>query len=273
MGSERDELEIRWALGVRDRAAIQEGRTAATGPAPRTAVGVLDRCVAIIDAVSDGSRSFSEIVRVTGIHRSTAHRMIGALEAHGFLFQVGGYGYALGPRLLALATTAMRELPLRRLARPALERLARFTGEGAQLFIRDGDMRVCVDSVQSRQELRTIVQVGASLPLDKGSAGKVLLAWGSAGSGSRIVEASEDPEQLGRDLHTTRRRGWAYSNGEREVGVASVSAPVRGPDGELLAAVSASGPTSRILPARAKDFAPAVLEAAKEIEQALGYQA
>jgi DNA-binding IclR family transcriptional regulator len=256
--SERDEDEIRWALGA---------------PAPRTPVGVLDRCVSIIDAVSGGARSFSEIVRDTGLNPSTAHRMIGALEAHGFLFQVGGYGYALGPRFLALATTAMRELPLRRLARPALERLARFTGEGAQLFVRDGDMRVCVDSVQSGQELRTIVQVGASLPLDKGSAGKVLLAWGPTGSASRIVASAEDPDRLERDLEVARRRGWAYSNGEREVGVASVSAPVRGPGDELLAAVSASGPTMRILPARAKDFAPAVIEAATEIEAALGYQA
>lgn len=271
--STRDVEQVRWALGTRDRAGIEEGRPASTGPAPRTAVGVLDRSVDIIDAVSAGARTFSAIVEATGLSRPTAHRMIGALEAHGFLLKVGGYGFALGPRLLALATTAMRELPLRRLARPGLERLARFTGEGAQLFVRDGDMRVCVDSVQSRQELRTIVQVGASLPLDKGSAGKVLLAFGPAGSATRIVAASDDPDRLDRDLTVARRRGWAYSNGEREVGVASISAPVRGPGGDMLAAVSASGPTTRILPLRAKDFAPAVLEAAREIEQALGYQA
>ena len=189
--------------------------------------------------------------------------MVSALEDHGFLLLVGGFGYALGPRLLGLAATAMRVLPLRELARPALERLARTTGESAQLYVRDGARRVCVDSVQSERELRTIVEIGASLPLDRGSAGHVFLAWGSD-PGLELDEATE------RKAFSTRRRGWSHSHGEREPGVASVSAPVFGPGGALLGAVSLSGPASRILPMRAKDYAPAVLEAARQIQEAVG---
>jgi biotin operon repressor len=83
---------------------------------PDTPVGVIDRAAAVMDAVEAGARSFTDIVRVTGLTRPTAHRLIRSLEDHGYLIHVGGLGYALGPRLLALATAAMRELPLRELA-------------------------------------------------------------------------------------------------------------------------------------------------------------
>jgi len=260
----KDEAHIWRALAVRDRAAVDRRQTAATAPLPTTSVGVLDRAIAILDAVERGARSFTAIVETTRLPRSTAHRLIASLEEHGFLFHVGGLGYALGPRLLGLASAAMRELPLRELARPTLERLARSTGESAQLYVRDGDRRICVDSAESEHELRTIVDVGASLPLTKGSAGKVFLAWGPPPSGDPV------DDRLAQQVATTRRRGWADSVGEREAGVASVSAPIFGPAGDLLAAISVSGPASRLAPLRAKTYAPAVVEAAREVERSLG---
>jgi DNA-binding IclR family transcriptional regulator len=242
------------------------------GLAPRrrrraSGVGVLDRCVSILSAVEAGARSFTDIVSATGLTRPTAHRLLLGLEDHGFLVHVGGLGYSLGPRLLALATTAMRDLPLRELAHPALERLARSTGESAQLYVREGDRRVCIDAVESERELRTIVEIGASLPLDKGSAGKVFLAWGTERDVARLAR---DGGRLPGQVATTRRRGWADSVAEREPGVASVSAPVFGPGDALLAAVSVSGPASRLGQLRAKRYAPAVMGAAREIERALG---
>ena len=138
--------------------------------------------------------------RKHGLARPTAHRLIQGLEDHGFLASVGGFGYALGPRLLALAASAMRDLPLRELARPALERLARSTGESAQLYVRDGDRRICIDAAESRSELRTIVEIGASLPLTKGSAGKIFLAWSADHDRTRLVRSAEDPERLERKL-------------------------------------------------------------------------
>ena len=237
---------------------------------PTSNVGVLDRCVAILRAVEDGSRTFTDLVEATGLSRSTAHRLIQGLEDHGFLAIVGGFGYVLGPRLLALATSAVRDLPLRELAHPALERLARSTGESAQLYVRDDDRRVCIDTAESESELRTIVEIGASLPLTKGSAGAVFLAWAGEPDRARLVETADDPERLQRKLITTRRRGWADSVAERAPGVASVSAPISGPDGALLAVVSVSGPAARLGTLRAKRYAPAVIEAAREIEDALG---
>jgi DNA-binding IclR family transcriptional regulator len=257
--------ERRRADGERARGGLPTGRAA-----PRTGVGVLDRCVAILGAVEAGARSYTDIVRATGLPRPTAHRLIQGLEDHGFLIHVGGFGYALGTRLLALAATAMRELPLRELAHPVLERLARSTGESAQLYVREDDRRLCVDTAESESELRTIVEIGAALPLTKGSAGKVFLAWAGDHDRERLVGSADDPERLGRQVFSTRRRGWADSVAERAPGVASVSAPVFGPEGFLVAVVSVSGPTSRLGQLRAKRYAPAVMEAAKEIERALG---
>jgi DNA-binding IclR family transcriptional regulator len=258
-----DENDIAYALNVRDNSTLGGRRSTAAPRSPDTAVGVLDRSVAILEAVERGNRSFRAIVESTGLPKPTAHRLIASLEQHGFLFHVGGLGYALGPRLLQLATTAMRELPLRQLARPVLERLARTTGESTQLYVRQGHTRICVDSVESANELRTIVPVGAELPLDKGSAGKVFLTWGPTPEGL-------DMSDIDTALATTRRRGWADSYGEREKGVASVSAPVFGPLGELLAAVSISGPQMRLAGQGGKRYGPAVAEAAREIEALLG---
>jgi DNA-binding IclR family transcriptional regulator len=249
-------------LWVEDEGEIRQGVSAATRPAPTTGVGVLDRAVDVLDAVEGGARSFTSIAEETGLTKPTAHRMITALQAHGFLMFIGGVGYALGPRLLDLATTALRELPLRQLARPALEQLARTTGESAQLYVRHGDRRICIDAVESDSELRTIVQVGASLPLGRGSAGKVFLAWGPP--------SDEDVEDILQSIATTRRRGWADSYGEREPGVGSVSAPIFGPHHQLLAAISVSGPRSRLQPLRAKRYGPAVVEAAKQVEALVG---
>lgn len=221
-----------------------------------SAVGVLDRTMAILDAVQDGARSFTQIVDATGLTRSTAHRLIKATEDHGLLISTGGRGYRLGPRLLGLAATATRDLPLRDLARPALAELATTTGESAQLYVREGDRRICIEAVESASELRTIVPVGASLPLAKGSAGRVFLAWSDDAGGSRLA--------------AVRARGWADSVGEREPGVASVSAPVLDPHGSVVAVVSVSGPAGRFGDGRGARFGPAVLAAARAVQTALG---
>lgn len=234
----------------------------------RTGVGTLDRAMAVLDAVEAGARTFTHVAATTGLTRTTAHRLVKALEDHQFLAHYPGFGYRLGPRLLRLANEAARELPLRDVAHPVLERLARSTGESAQLFVRSGDERVCIDAVESANELRTIVPVGASLPLYAGSAAKVLLAWDPRPA--RHVRRASDPERFAREVELVRSRGWASSSGERQAGVGSVSAPVLGAYDILLAAVSVSGPASRMGRAGARRYAPAVMDAAREIERALG---
>ena len=207
-------------------------------------VGVLDKAAAILGAVEQRPLPLAGLVAATGIARPTAHRLAVALEDHGLLRRDAEGRFALGLRLVALGRAAAATVPLATAARPALEALRDETGESAQLYVRDGDRRVCVVSLESPHGLRTIVPLGASLPLDAGSAGAVL-----------------------RGAPTVRRKGWAESVAEREAGVASVSAPVHDGTGAVVAAVSVSGPIERTTRSPGRRYADAVVRAATEVER------
>jgi len=210
-----------------------------------TGVGVLDKAVSVLEALDKAPRSLADLVLATELSRATAHRLARALEQHGLVRRDGEGRFALGLRLAALGQAAARAIPLADAARPALEELRRATGESVQLYVREGDRRVCVAALESPHGLRTIVALGAALPLEKGSAGRVLGAT------------------------ALPRAGWVESVGEREPGVASVSAPIRDAEGRLVAAVSVSGPVERTTRQPGRRYAAAVLRAARQIERAL----
>ena len=212
-------------------------------------MGVLDKAVSILDALADGPRSLSEVMADTGLPRATAHRLVHALEQHGLVARADHDRRVLGPRLAALGSQALSDRPVALRSRPILERLRDETGESAQLYVAQGGVRVCAVSLESPHGLRTIVPVGAALPMDRGSAGTVL-------SGGMDAAA--------------RRRGWVASVEEREKGVASVSAPVRDGHG-VVAAVSVSGPVDRMTRAPGRLHGAAVARAAHDIEEALGW--
>jgi DNA-binding IclR family transcriptional regulator len=200
-------------------------------------IGVLDKAVALLDVLEQEPLSLQGLTEATGMPRATVHRLASALEVHGFVERDDAGRFALGARVAARSIAGV--------ARPALERLRDQTGESTQLYVRRGEGRVCVASLESPHGLRTIVPVGAVLPMDVGSAAKVL-------SGS------------------TGRRRWAESVEERERGVASVSAPVRSAAGAIVAAVSVSGPIERTTRSPGRRYAAAVCAAADEISQSLG---
>lgn len=207
-------------------------------------VGVIDKAMVVLDAVEAEPRSLADLVAATGLSRATAHRLAVALEAHGMVRRDGDGRFICGTRLISLGRAAEAAYPLRDAAIPALRALRDATEESVQLFVRDGDERVCVASLESPHGLRTIVATGARLPLAYGSGGAVLRAV---------------PEVL--------RRGWAESVGEREPGVASVSAPVCGPDGRVVAAVSVSGPIERLTRTPGRRYSAAVVAAARRVER------
>ena len=207
-------------------------------------MAVLDKSVRILEVLSDGRRrSLGELVADTGQPRATCHRLAHALQAHGLTHLGADDRWELGHRLGQLAGVV--GLPgLAAAAAPALHDLVAETGESAQLYVARAGQRVCVAAVESDQSLRTIVPVGATLPLDRGSAGQVL----------SLVPA-------------VLRRGWAESVEERERGVTSVSAPVLH-DGVVVAAVSVSGPVERTSRQPGRRYATAVMAAARAIEAA-----
>jgi DNA-binding IclR family transcriptional regulator len=211
-------------------------------------VGVLDKAILILTSLEAGSLSLQELTETTGLPRATAHRLATALESHRLVERDPTGRFVLGSALVRLGRAAS-DRPDRSLidvSTPALRRLRDVTGESAQLYVRSGDSRVCLVSLESPHSLRTIVAVGASLPMDRGSAAKVLSS-----------------------LPLVLRRGWAESVEEREKGVASVSAPVL-VDARVAAAVSVSGPVERTSRQPGRKYASEVMAAAREVEAALG---
>lgn len=196
----------------------------------------------VLFSLTNGPKSLGELVDATGLPRATAHRLAAALQIHDLVRRDGDGRFALGFGLATLGRAALDSAPLASLSRPALAWLRDTTEESVQLYVRDGDHRVCVESLESPHGLRTIVRVGASLPLDVGSAGKVL-------RGDPVAE-----------------RGWVESVEEREAGVASVSAPVRDRQGGVVAAISVSGPVERTTRRPGQRYGVAVRRAAEMVE-------
>ncbi|MDZ7675767.1 MAG: IclR family transcriptional regulator [Acidimicrobiales bacterium] len=207
-------------------------------------IGVLDKTMAILRATAAEPAGLGALVQRTGISRATTHRLAQGMEAVGLLRRTAEGAYAPGPALIGLGRAAVGAYPLAALALPVLRQLRDDTGESAQFFVADGDQRLCVASADSVNELRTIVAVGARLPMDRGSAGRALV------------------DEVGPD-------GWCASVAERAPGVASVSAPVRDGD-RIVGAVSLSGPIERLTDEPGARFGPLVVDAARTIERTSG---
>jgi DNA-binding IclR family transcriptional regulator len=228
-------------------------------------VGVLDKAAVLLGALEAGPAGLAQLVAATGLARPTAHRLAVALEHHRLVSRDLQGRFVLGPRLAELASAAGEDRLLAA-AGPVLVTLRDLTGESAQIYRRQGDQRVCVAAAERQIGLRDSIPVGATLTMLAGSAAQVLLAW-------------EEPDRLHRGLQgarftaTTlsgvRRRGWAQSVGEREPGVASVSAPIRGPSGKVVAAVSVSGPVERSSRQPGRRHAGAVVAAANRLTAVL----
>lgn len=217
-----------------------------------SAVGVLDKAMAILAAVERSPQPLLQLIEATGFSRATTHRLAGSLEEHGLLRRTNDGHYALGFRTLSLARATEQSFPLADTAQPALEALARMTGESVQLYVRDGENRVCVAAVESSHGLRTIVERGAVLPLSAGSGALALAATPPSTSTSPAVADGQT---------------WFESVAQREPGVASVSAPVC-IDGEVVAAVSVSGPIERLTSSPGQLHGAAVAAAAAAIATA-----
>jgi DNA-binding IclR family transcriptional regulator len=228
-------------------------------------VGVLDKAALVLSALETGPTTLAGLVSATGLARPTAHRLAVALEHHRLVSRDLQGRFILGPRLGELASAAGEDRLLAT-AGPVLARLRDITGESAQMFRRQGDYRVCVAAAERASGLRDSVPVGTQLTMNAGSAAQVLLAWEEP---DRLHRGLQGARFTATTLSAVRRRGWAQSIGEREPGVASVSAPVRGPSGRVVAAVSISGPVDRITRQPGRQHAAAVTAAANRLTDVL----
>ncbi|MBE3558546.1 MAG: IclR family transcriptional regulator [Ktedonobacteraceae bacterium] len=252
-----------------------------TGETRETGVGVLDKAMSILLVVASDRRAWlpQEIAERTGLSLPTVYRLAQALSKHGLLMKEESR-FRLGMTLLRLGLLAAEGIDVRRQALPHLRWLNEQTGENAELHMRQDAARMVVEVVNSPHNLRPFAEVGALLPLHRGAAGKVLLAWlpreqrrqFALESAARLgEERTFDFQALLAELDRVRGQGWASSEGERSAGVAAFAAPIFAAAGDVAGAMTLVVPSSRLnheLRARA---IPLVREAARRASSDMGY--
>lgn len=234
------------------------------------------------DAAPDGL-SVSQIAERAQVNRVTAHRILAAYKAHGFVRQDGsGEPYRLGFKLLELAQSVLSESDLVRLAQPILDDLVEHAGETCHLAVLDGAEAVYVAKVESSHAVRLVSRVGLRLPLYCTGLGKALLAWMDKPRAARLIDQQSferrtkhtlvSKRALLAELEATRERGYAIDLGENEVGVRCVAAAVKDRQGRPVAAVSVSGPDARLPTDALEDLGRLVAQTTASIASTLDGQ-
>ncbi|HXF72186.1 MAG TPA: IclR family transcriptional regulator [Actinomycetota bacterium] len=243
----------------------------------------VQRALALLEILADegGEMGVTELGRRLGVHKATASRLLATLAEHALVERNPLTDkYRLGFGVVRLAAATVGRLDLVQQARPVLEQLAERTGETVNLAILDQDWAVNIDQVTGASAVVSVSWVGKRTPLHATSSGKVLLAHAPAEVRERILSGPlprltrrtiVDPGALRRQLAEAVARGYAFTVEELEVGLNAVAAPVRQAGGEVVAAISVSGPAYRVTPARIPMLVQSVRLAAAEISRRMGH--
>ncbi|MBT2404717.1 MULTISPECIES: IclR family transcriptional regulator [unclassified Streptomyces] len=213
----------------------------------------VERALGILPLLAQGAAGLGEVAGELGVHKSTALRLLRTLHQHGFVYRQGDGRYRLGARLFALAAEAVENLDVRGVAHPHLVELNKATGHTVHLALHQDDEVVYIDKVESRYPVRMYSRIGKPVALTVAAVAKVLLADLPERERQQLAERIEYPRYTGRsasgprdflrELALVREQGWATDLGGHEEAVNCVGAPVRGPDGRAVAAMSISAPT------------------------------
>src|ERR1700688_306829 len=257
-------------------------RAAKTGPASAP-VGVISKVLLILEALQGSSAGLGlkAICDLTGIHKSTAHRFLKHLEREGYLLRTEAGAYLIGPRLSQMSTRGNQGATLQAVARPILWELWKSTQETVNLAVLDQSTVLYVDVIESPHEFRLSSRVGTRRSLHVTALGKAPSAFLPAeqreSALSTITFQPSTPKtilnllQFRQELEKIRRQGYAVDDEEAVQGARCVSAPILNSDGEPVAAVSVSGPVTRVSPNQVAALAGAVCAAARAISAAMGF--
>jgi len=247
-----------------------------------TQVQSVDRALTILEYLAEhGSSGVTEIAKSLDVHKSTAFRLVVALENRQLVEQVEERGkYRLGFGLIRLAGATSAQLDLTKVGRPACVRLAGEFGETVNIAVLDSGSAINITQEHGTTVVATRNWVGKRTPLHATSSGKVLLAYADGETLSEILGAGldrftdrtvTDALLLRAELARVRARDWACCTEELEVGLNSVAAPIFGGDGEMIASVSVSGPSYRLTVEDFPSVAERLLAGADEISVRLGF--
>jgi DNA-binding IclR family transcriptional regulator len=231
----------------------------------------------LLAELGDGPKRLGPLAEKFSIHKSTALRLLQTLEKHGFVQRRGDPPeFVLGLRLVELSQNLLEELDLRQVARPHLLRLGAETGETVHLAIRDGAQVVYLDKVESIHPVRMYSQVGARADAYCTGVGKILLAytdpqmWPEMTMRRFTENTITSREEMLQAAKQIRHNGWGVDEREHEETIRCIAAPVFGPGGVVVAAVSISVPTSRLSEDELARHVPLLLDAVGEVTHALG---
>jgi DNA-binding IclR family transcriptional regulator len=257
-------------------------RVAKSGPGAAP-VGVISKVLRILEALQGSSAGLGlkAICDLTGIHKSTAHRFLKHLEREGYLVRTEAGAYLIGPRLSQMSTRGSQGATLQAVARPILWELWKSTQETVNLAVLDQGTVLYVDVIESPHEFRLSSRVGTRRSLHVTALGKALAAFLPAELRASVLSTIKfqpaTPKtimnlvQFRQELEKIRRQGYAVDDEEAVQGARCVSAPILSSDREPIAAVSVSGPVTRVSPNQVAALAGAVSSAARAISAAMGF--
>ena len=224
----------------------------------KAGVAAVDRALEILAAFrrDDPSLSLAQLAERTGFHKSTILRLAESLQRAGYLVRIPDGHFQIGPTPLRLGAIFQRQFKTVDHVPPVLRQLVGVLHESASFYVPVGDGRVCLHRVDAPRMIRDAVKEGDFRPLDNGAAGHVILAFRG--------ESGERYERI-------RAQYWASSFGnEVDPELAAVSVPTFGPDGQLIGAISISGPRHRLEEAGTRQIVPVLIAAAIQLTTTFG---
>ena len=257
-------------------------RVSKSGPGSAP-VGVISKVLLILEALQGSSAGLGlkAICDLTGVHKSTAHRFLKHLERERYLIRTEAGAYLIGPRLSQMSTRGNQGATLQAVARPILGELWKSTQETVNLAVLDQGTVLYVDVIESPHEFRLSSRVGTRRSLHVTALGKALAAFLPAELQENVVSriifepatarTISNLLQFRQELEKVRRQGYAVDDEEAVQGARCVSAPILNSDREPIAAVSVSGPVTRVSPTQVAGLAGAVTSAARAISTAMGF--
>ena len=225
---------------------------------------VLDLCVEC-----NTGMTLKEIAGMTKLNTSTAFRIVNTLERRQYLTRnEDSKQYRLGPKALALGYSSHWTENIVTLAKPYLRRLQQEFNETASIYVAEGDSRICLDHVESTHSLRRVIPLGESLPVYKGAAGKVLVAWANKDEQKRISEKHGGLSES--ELSMIRHNGYAVTQDESEHGLFALAVPVFNFEEQVVASLTVAGPSMRFYDSIRQKMLFTMSQYASEISYALG---
>ncbi|GAB3193800.1 IclR family transcriptional regulator [Nesterenkonia suensis] len=248
-----------------------------------TRIQSVDRAAQILRLLSEEPHlTITEVARQLDVHRSTAFRLLGTMEAHGLVEQEHERGaFRLGITLLHMANSVAAQMDFSKDAQACCDALAAKLQETVNVAILDDGHAMTIIQATDDQMLSVSHQyVGQRGPLHATSTGKILLAFAGDDEFDRLMERGldsftgmtmTDPEVLRSELNTVRHRRWASAVAEWEQGINALAVPVRGKDGEVAAALSVTGPSFRLPESRFSELAELLAQEARALEVRMGF--